>query len=1107
MSGPFGSSQWMYASGGFYPKIISGSLRFNRTDEGYLSFTPASDGNRKTWTYSTWVKRSRINDSSTLLDASVSGGVYDILYFPSTNQFRYYNNGSQPGDRLTNAKFRDTAAWYHVVLAVDTTSGTAADRIKLYINGSQITSFQLTTNFDQNDDTRINAAVEHRIGQSIQGGTANLSFDGYMAETFFIDGTAHDADAFGETKNGIWVAKNITSSNFTMGTNGWHLTFEDDSTVEAFNTLLHQGNGGTQSITGAGFSPDFVWSKARSGDTVGGHLLFDSVRGATKYLQSNSTGAEATDTTMLTSFDSDGFTLGSSQYINDSGNEKYVAWCWDAGANNASTGHSSVTYEGSGSAQDIQSLPFTPDLVWIKSRSTSTANHHLHDSVRGFSERLIANTTDAEGTNTSLPTFLKNGFRVTGSGGSYNANGVDYVAWCWDAGDNDPASNSDGTITSTVKTNGDFSIISYQGTMADANIGHGLSSAPDMIIIKNRNRSAGTNWVVFHSAMGASQRLLLNSTSAASASGNIFGSTPTAPDSTKFYVGNVNWVNNNVSNENDHIAYAWRDVAGKQKFGKYTGNASSTGPSVTLGFRPGLVMIKGLDRSSAWYVFDTSRQPFNDATNYTHKYLKWDSTDAEYTTGDDGKIEVTSTGFQVRAGVTGMNASGEEYIYAAWAGSYSDFITDVNTDGSIESRVKASDTTGHSIVSYVGTGANATVGHGLSAAPDWVLVKDRDNSNDWITWHSGLADGTQHLKLNNTEASSANATYWNSTAPSSSVISLGSNSKTNGSSQNFIAYCWTETTGVSKFGKYTGNASSTGPSVTLGFQPAFVMIKGLDRASVWYMFDTTRQTTNDATNYTHKYLVASSSNTEYTNADDGKIEITSTGFQVRASVTGMNASGEEYIYMAFADTRDAAFWLDSSSNNNDWQHVHLDHNDTVNDSPTDNHAGFNPELIMMSNASSYRGIGSFSEGNLLLTTDADNESGTIPFSASSGKYYMEFTSINLAQRQQIIVFSRDDFRGDTGAVTTSSDGGGNATDRVTWTSGDVIGIAVDVDNSKVFIHKNGEYFGTSNPVTNTGGDTLNAFTGVGVRQDSGSTGTATISFNGGQQPFEYGPPE
>ena len=882
MSGPFGSSQWMYASGGFYPKIISGSLRFNRTDEGYLSFTPASDGNRKTWTYSTWVKRSRINDSSTLLDASVSGGVYDILYFPSTNQFRYYNNGSQPGDRLTNEKFRDTSAWYHIVLAVDTTDSTAANRIKLYINGSQITSFGLTTNFDQNDDTRINSAVEHRIGQSIQGGVANLSFGGYMAETFFIDGTAHDADAFGETKNGIWVAKNITSSNFTMGTNGWHLTFEDDSTVEAFNTLLHQGNGGTQSITGAGFSPDFVWSKARSGDTVGGHLLFDSVRGATKYLQSNSTGAEATDTTMLTSFDSDGFTLGSSQYINDSGNEEYVAWCWDAGGTS-------------------QTATYVVKVV------SDSGNKYRFDDF-----------------GTSAITL------ELSEGGTYRF-------------DQSDSSNSGHPLRFSTTSNGT----------------HGGGS-------------------------------------------------------------------------------------------EYTTGVTTNGTPGSAGAYTEITVASG---APTLYYYCTQHS------------------------GMGGQANTPST-----KGYT-------------------------NVKGTIQSKVLASDTTGHSIVSYVGTGANATVGHGLSAAPDWVLVKDRDNSNDWITWHSGLADGTQHLKLNNTEASSANATYWNSTAPSSSVISLGSNSKTNGSSQNFIAYCWTETTGVSKFGKYTGNASSTGPSVTLGFKPAFVMIKGIDRSSVWYMFDTTRQTTNDATNYTHKYLVASSSNTEYTNADDGKIEITSTGFQVRAGVTGMNASGEDYIYMAFADTREAAFWLDSSSNNNDWQHVRLDHNDTVNDSPTDNHATFNPEIIMMSNASNYRKIGDFSEGNLLLTTNADDESGTVPFGASSGKYYMELTSVTLGNRQQIMVFSRDDFRGNLGAVTTSSDGGGNATDRVTWTSGDVIGIAVDLDNSKVFFHKNGDYFGTSNPVTNTGGDTLTKLTGVGVRHDSGGTNTTTIRFNGGQQPFKYGPPE
>ena len=289
-----------------------------------------------------------------------------------------------------------------------------------------------------------------------------------------------------------------------------------------------------------------------------------------------------------------------------------------------------------------------------------------------------------------------------------------------------------------------------------------------------------------------------------------------------------------------------------------------------------------------------------------------------------------------------------------------------------------------------------------------------------------------------------------------------------------------------------------------------IIIKNADGTGNWNLFDNTRDTFPDNDLFLRANLSAAEVDGSAEGGDAYEVEFTDTGFIPKASGASsrsqVNGSGT-YIYAAFADTREAAFWLDQSSNDNDWQPNNLDHNDTVADSPTDNFATFNPLLKAKYIATGYRGLGDFSDGNLLLTTNADNESGTVSFGATSGKYYMEFTSENLAQRQQIIVYSTDDFRSDTGAVTTSSDGGGNATDRVSWTTGDVIGIAVDVDNSKVFIHKNGDYFGTSNPVTNTGGDTLNSFTGVGVRQDSGSTGSAKISFNAGQQPFKYGPPE
>ena len=1083
-----GSPQWIYnPSTDFYPKTINGSLRFNRSDEGYLSFTPASDGNRKTWTYSTWIKRSRISDSSTLLDASVSGGVYDILYFPSGDQFRYYNNGSQPGDRMSSAVFRDTAAWYNVVVAVDTTNSTAADRIKVYINGSQITDFIITpVNFDLNDQTRINSAVEHRIGQSIQGGTANLSFGGYMAETFFIDGTAHDADAFGETKNGIWVPKNITSSNFTMGTNGWHLTFEDDTTVEAFNTVLYEGNGGTQSVTGTGFSPDFVWIKNR--DNADDHYLYDTVRGPKNFLNSNQTTVEDYSANDLISFDADGFTVGSDGGLNRDG-QSIVAWCWDAGANNTITGHSSVTYEGSGSAQDIQSLPFTPDLVWIKSSSSSSGNHHLHDSVRGFSERLIANATDAEGTNPSLETFLKNGFRVTGSGNTYNATGVEYVAWCWDAGDSDPASNSNGSITSTVKastTNG-FSIISYTGTGSSATIGHGLSAAPDFFIVKNRtdgDSSGNTsgNWLVSHSSLSTNQWLKLETTDSVFTNADAFGG---SPSSTTIQLGTFNSTNGSGDNM---ICYAWHDVTGKQKFGKYTGNASSTGPSVTLGFRPGLVMIKGLDRSSVWYVFDTSRTPFNDSTNYTHQYLLWNSSNAEYTTGDDGKIEVTSTGFQVRASVTGMNASGEEYIYAAWAGSYSDFITNVNTDGSIESRVKASDTTGHSIVNIEASSSAYTVGHGLSAAPDWIIVKRRDGSSDWTCYHSALG-ATQKIVLNSTNAAGSTGA-WQNTAPTSSVFTSGFT----GSGDKYIAYCWTETTGVSKFGSYTGQ-----PNVTTGFKPAFILIKNTtDNSTDWVLWDNTRNADNGNR--------ISRPNLANTDASE-TIDISNTGFTAGTG-SYVGASGKTYIYIAFADTREAAFWLDSSSNNNDWQHVHLDHNDTVSDSPTDNFATMSPITEGQGQATA-----TLSDGNLNVDLGTPGSSvahtyGTIAI-PSSGQFFFEatFSDVSGGPRVGISVVrttgnqSRYVYRSNGAKIVNTSESSYGDS----FAAGDTIGVAVDVDGSTIEFFKNGASQGSfSIDLSLSAGGSSNDYFPF-VTNGSG-TSKSVVDFNFGQQPFEYGPP-
>ena len=225
---PFGSSQWMYSSGAaFYPTEIEQSLRFNDDDSAYLSWTPASAGNRKTWTWSGWVKRGLIGGNNRLFAAGantdnttdISFGNGDLLQIrnriSSTNTYR----------RQTNMVFRDASAWYHIVVAFDTTQSTADDRLKLYVNGLEITSWDVDTIGSQNEDTFVSNATPHYIGVN-----ANISssLDGYLAEVNFVDGTALDPTSFGEFKSGVWVAKSYAGS---YGTNGFYLNFSDSANI------------------------------------------------------------------------------------------------------------------------------------------------------------------------------------------------------------------------------------------------------------------------------------------------------------------------------------------------------------------------------------------------------------------------------------------------------------------------------------------------------------------------------------------------------------------------------------------------------------------------------------------------------------------------------------------------------------------------------------------------------------------------------------------------------------------------------------------------------------------------------------------------------------
>ena len=237
------------------------------------------------------------------------------------------------------------------------------------------------------------------------------------------------------------------------------------------------------------------------------------------------------------------------------------------------------------------------------------------------------------------------------------------------------------------------------------------------------------------------------------------------------------------------------------------------------------------------------------------------------------------------------NASGGTYVGWHWSGGSS---TVSNTDGSITSSVSANTTAGFSIVSYAGNStAGATVGHGLGSAPTWILGKNRTDADTWFMYHGSLGGGFS-MGLNNTNAKDSNTGFWNSTAPSSTVFTLGNNTDANETGKNFIAYCFAEKQGYSKFGSYTGNGSTDGTYIHLGFKAAYIMIKGTGSGTNWFIQDNKR----NPHNIVNKYFNADS-NAADQSAD--MFDITANGIKQRNTFANLNGSGSTYIFMAFAE--------------------------------------------------------------------------------------------------------------------------------------------------------------------------------------------------------------
>ena len=313
----------------------------------------------------------------------------------------------------------------------------------------------------------------------------------------------------------------------------------------------------------------------------------------------------------------------------------------------------------------------------------------------------------------------------------------------------------------------------------------------------------------------------------------------------------------------------------------WTGNATDNTAITGVGFSPDWVWIKNRSTTDSHHLADTIIG--------AGKRLRSDTTAA---VGDqaDGVKSFDSDGITI--GTTGsLNGSGNSIVGWFWRGSDSSAVS--NTDGSITSSVSANQDAGFSIVSWTGTGANATVGHGLGAEPKMIFLKIRTGTNNWQVYNKSIGSGNA-LFLNTTDASSSN-TGWQSTDATSSVFYVSGGTAVNGSGASLIAYCFADTS-MSKMGSYTGNGSTDGTFVYTGQKSAFVMIKRTDSAGSWYMYDNKI----NPENVMDTILLANTSAAESTNSNEN-LDFLSNGFKLRTTSAARNASGGSYIYMAFAE--------------------------------------------------------------------------------------------------------------------------------------------------------------------------------------------------------------
>ena len=886
------------------------AANFNGTDS-LITLTDSLDATlgANNFSYSFWIKGPMTSTSQIWISLAQNYFVY-ISYQGSQVYISFYN------DVFSTAVTISADTWTHIGFAKSSANG-------ILVTKNGVSSYTSTTAQAKADLGTTGIGQGNVIGDYSGGGN---DFEGSMDQVRFYNGVLSEANFnYIYTNETTTTASELNPSGFPSGCIAAYQLDGDALDVSG----NYNGAVSNVGFTGLQFQPDFVWIKNRT--FANSPQIIDSVRGVTKQLITSTTDPEQTYTNGLTAFTANGFTVGSLNDVNKDG-DKLVAWSLKAGGSsntfniddtgyatasaasldggtisptgasvNTASGFSIIQYTGN-DTQDATyntGLTVTSDLVITK--STSTMSWYVWSSVLPSATNYLKLEDSGGAQTTYTPLYPTNpvsggaGVFKIGSDQGVNESTKSYISYHFA---NINGYQRVGTYTGNASTYGEFVYTTSDGTASGTD-----GFEPAFLLVKCVS-AGSTNWRLYdnkRNSQNPTNCYLQADTSDAEECqypqfnfySNGFQAIGTdtsinASGATMIYLA----IGSNPA-PTPTLANSLKTVA-------YTGDGVNGRSVNDVGFLPQFTWIKnlgdnlaGVSESHVW--IDQLRYPTN-IINSNEAIAQYNSTSSSYqsfigngfTLGNDGQV----------------NSSAANYISYSWKGAS---IPTINNAGTITSVTSVNDDAGFSVVAYKGTGANATVGHGLQTAPQLILFKAAGAAVNWVTYNVH-STATKYMSLNLAFGDYSSAIEFQDTDPTggaSGVITLGSSGNPNNATYPMVAYCFHDISGYQKVGTYSGTGASLNQIYTTddgtsgganGFAPSVVIFKCTSNDGTgWRIFDTTRGTDSS--------LTINNSNSQYVDSAGNYVDFTSSGFEFNN--TGytqengdLNGSGRTYIYLA-----------------------------------------------------------------------------------------------------------------------------------------------------------------------------------------------------------------